>query len=79
MLSDADTLTFTYGHTSKDLEYNCYKKKDENEFKIQEEQSVFEKIVEKAAESKPDLTLWNIVIKLHEHAWTDNYVKNTFD
>ena len=79
MLSDADTLTFKYGHTSKDLEYNCYKKKDENEFKIQEEQSVFEKIVEKAAESKPDLTLWNIVIKLHEHAWTDNYVKNTFD
>ena len=79
MLSDADTLTFKYGHTSKGLEYDCYKEKDENKFKIQEEQSVFEKIVEKAAELKPDLKFWNIVIKLHEHPWRDDHIKNMFD
>ena len=79
MLSDADTLTFKYGHTSKDLEYNCYKKKDENEFKNPEEQSVFEEIVKKAAELKPDLKFWNIVIKLHEHLWRDEHIKDMFD
>ena len=79
MLSDADTVTFEYGHTSKDVEYNCYKEKDENKFKNPEEQSVFEEIVKEAAELKPDLTLWNIVIKLHEHHWSDDTIKNTFD
>ena len=79
MLSDADALTFQYGHTSKDLEYDNYKKKDENEFKNPEEQSVFEEIVKKAAELKPDLTLWNIVNKLHEYYWRDDTIKNTFD
>ena len=79
MFSDANTVTFAYGHTSKDLEYDLYKKKDENEFKNPEEQSVFEKIVEKAAELKPDLKLWNLVIKLHEHYWRDDCVKNLFD
>ena len=79
MLSDADTVTFEYGHTSKDVEYNCYKEKDENKFKNPEEQSVFERIVEKAAGLKPDLKFWNIVIKLHEHPWTDDTIRNVFD
>ncbi len=80
MLSDADTVrSRKYGHTIKNLEYDDYKEKDENKFKIPKEQSVFEEIVKEAAELKPDLTLWNIVIKLHEHYWRDDYVKNTFD
>ena len=79
MLSDADTLMFKYGHTSKGLEYDRYKEKDENKFKNLEEQSVFERIVEKAAELKPDLKFWNIVIKLHEHPWRDDHIKNMFD
>lgn len=80
MLSDADTLTFKYGHTSKGLEYDCYKEKDENEFKNTEEQFVFEKIVEKAAGAKPDLTLCNIVLKLHGRSCIeDDDIVNVFD
>ena len=79
MLSDADTLAFSYGHAGKNLHYDRYKKKDENNFKNPEEQSVFEEIVEKAAELKPDLKFWNIVIKLHEHLWRDDHIVNIFD
>ena len=80
MLSDADTLTFKYGHTSKGLGYDCYKEKDENEFKNPEEQSVFEEIVKKAAELKPDLKFCNIVRKLHERSCIeDDDIVNVFE
>ena len=81
MLSDADhSDIFEYGHTSKGLEYDDYKEKDENKFKNLEEQSVFEEIVKKAAELKPDLTLCNIVLKLHQRSCIeDDDIVNIFD